>query len=69
MLGIRENVFVNYLATPNSKNYTEFGYSIDGILRIFRVEAAAAFENGQYIDWGIRVGIATNLSIRFSDND
>lgn len=69
MLGIRENVFVNYLATPSSRNYTELGYSVDGILRIFRVEAAAAFENGKYIDWGIRVGIATNLSIRFSDND
>lgn len=69
MLGIRENVFVNYLATPSSRNYTELGYSVDGILRIFRVEAAAAFENGKYVDWGVRVGIATNLSIRFSDND
>lgn len=69
MLGIRENVFVNYLATPSSKNYTELGYSIDGILRIFRVEAAAAFENGKYVDWGIRLGIASYISLRFSDND
>jgi hypothetical protein len=68
MLGIRENIFVNYLATPTSKNYTEIGYSIDGILRVFRIEVAAAFRDGAYIDYGVRIGIATNLTIRFSDN-
>lgn len=68
MLGIRENIFVNYLATPSTKNYTELGYSVDGILRVFRVEAVASFQDGVYVDWGIRVGIATNISIRFSDN-
>ena len=68
MLGIRENVFVNYLATPTSKNYTEVGYSIDGILRIFRLEGAVAFRDGKYLDYGFRIGIATNISVRFSDN-
>jgi hypothetical protein len=68
MLGIRENIFINYLATPASKNYTEVGYSIDGILRIFRIEAAAAFRDGEYLGYGVRIGIATNLTVRFSDN-
>jgi len=68
LTGIRENVFVNYLATPTSKNYTEVGYTIDGILRIFRLEAAAAFQDGRYLDYGFRIGIATNIAVNFSDN-
>ena len=68
MLGIRENIFVNYLATPTSKNYTEVGYAIDGILRIFRLEGAVAFRDGKYLDYGFRIGIATNIAVRFSDN-
>ena len=67
LAGIRENVFVNYLATPTLKNYTEVGYSIDGILRIFRLEAAAAFRDGKYLGYGFRIGIATNIAINFSD--
>jgi hypothetical protein len=68
MLGIRENIFINYLATPTSRNYTELGYSIDGILRIFRLEGAVAFRDGKYLDYGFRIGIATNIAVRFSDN-
>lgn len=68
MLGIRENIFVNYLATPTSKNYTEVGYSINGILRFFRLEAAVAFQDGKYQSFGFRFGIATNIAVRFSDN-
>ena len=67
LAGIRENVFVNYLATPTSKNYTEVGYTIDGILRIFRLEAAAAFRDGKYMGYGFRVGIATNIAVNYSD--
>lgn len=68
MLGIRENIFLNYLATPTSKNYTELGYSIDGILRIFRLEGAVGFRDGKYLDYGFRIGIATNIAVQFSDN-
>jgi hypothetical protein len=68
LTGIRENIFVNYLATPTSQNFTELGYSIDGILRIFRLEAAAAFQNGKYQTMGFRIGIATSLRVEFSDN-
>jgi hypothetical protein len=67
LAGIRENIFVNYLATPSSRNYTELGYTIDGILRVFRLEAAAAFRDGKYVGHGFRIGIATNISANFSD--
>ncbi len=66
LMGLRENIFVNYLTTPTSQHYTELGYSIDNILRVFRVEAVTAFQNGKYYNWGIRVGIAANwLSLSF----
>jgi hypothetical protein len=67
LMGIRENFFLNYLATPTSKHYTEVGYSIDGILRIFRLEGAVAFRDGKYMDHGFRIGITTNMGINFSD--
>jgi hypothetical protein len=67
LTGITENIFVNYLATPTSRNYTEVGYGIDGILRIFRLEAIAGFRDGQYIDYGFRIGIATSISVSFND--
>lgn len=67
LAGIRENVFLNYLATPASQNYTELGYSIDGVLRIFRLEGAAAFRDGKYVGYGFRIGITTNLEGTFSD--
>lgn len=61
MLGIKENVFVNYLATPTSRDYFEVGYSIDNIFRFLRIEAAASFQDGQYRDFGILIGVASNL--------
>ena len=67
MLGIRENIFINYLATPASNHYTEIGYSIDGLLRIFRIEAVASFQEGKYMNYGFRWGIATTISARFSE--
>lgn len=67
LTGIRENIFVNYLATHASRNYTEVGYGIDGILRLFRLEVAAAFRDGQYLNYGFRIGIATSLTVNFSD--
>jgi hypothetical protein len=67
LAGIRENVFINYLATPVSENYTELGYSIDGILRFLRLEGAVAFRDGQFLDYGFRLGIATNIGANFSD--
>ena len=61
MTGARENFFVNYLNSPESQHYTEVGYSLDNILRFLRVEAAVAFRDGKYYDWGIRIGVASNI--------
>ena len=59
---------MNYLATPTSKNYTEVGYTIDGILRIFRLEGGVSFQDGKYLDYGFRIGITSNFMGNFSDN-
>ncbi len=61
LMGIKENVFVNYLATPSSQNYIEAGYSIDNIFRVFRLELVTSFQDWKYRDFGIRIGIASNL--------
>lgn len=65
--GLRENIFLNYLKTAHSPHYYELGYSIDQILRIFRVEVAASFENMSYREVGLRIGVATIFSFGNSD--
>ncbi|HYC83672.1 MAG TPA: DUF5686 family protein [Chryseosolibacter sp.] len=67
LAGIRENLFANYVKTPTSPHYAEFGYSIDGILRVFRLEGAVSFEDGKETDLGFRLGIATTVTIDFGD--
>jgi hypothetical protein len=67
MTGITENLFVNYLASPTSGNYTELGYGLDGILRVFRLEFAGSFQQGNYLSTGFRIGIATSIGINFDD--
>ena len=45
-MGIREELFANYLYTANNKVHNiEFGYGIDGIARILRVEAVFAYNS------------------------
>ncbi|MDA0313731.1 MAG: DUF5686 and carboxypeptidase regulatory-like domain-containing protein [Bacteroidetes bacterium] len=61
--GVRENIFVNYLKTQNSPHYTEIGYSLDNLFRIFRVELAMGFENGQFLRARPLFGVATFLNI------
>lgn len=67
LVGISENIFVNYLATPMSMNYTELGYGVDGILRFLGLEAAVGFLDGQYQNFGFRIGISTALTANFND--
>jgi hypothetical protein len=57
--GVKENVFVNHLKTEQSPHYTEIGYSIDRIFRLFRLELVHSFEDGQPQDLGFRIGIST----------
>lgn len=61
LLGIKENVFSNYLYTPNSDNYFEVGYGLDNIFRLFRIEVVTSFRDGTYDDIGFRIGIASNI--------
>ncbi len=59
LAGIKENIFVHYLATPQSKNYTEIGYGIDGLIPsfpFFRVEVISNFLDFKYNSTGFRVG-------------
>ncbi|MFN5337288.1 MAG: DUF5686 and carboxypeptidase regulatory-like domain-containing protein [Bacteroidota bacterium] len=60
--GVRENLFINYLKTEHSPHYVEIGYSLDNLFRIFRVELAAGFENGQLLRARPLFGIATFLN-------
>lgn len=61
--GVRENLFFNYLKTDNSPNYWEVGYSLDNLLRIFRVEMGAGFEDTKFLRGGVRFGVATFINI------
>jgi len=61
-LGLKENVFLNYLGTETSKNYIETGYTVDNLFRFFRLELVTSFQDWKYRDFGIRIGIASNLS-------
>ncbi|WP_461103042.1 DUF5686 and carboxypeptidase regulatory-like domain-containing protein [Spirosoma koreense] len=60
LIGLKENLFVHYLYTPASKNYTEVGYGLDGlipqILPFFRVEVVSQWQQGTYQGLGFRIG-------------
>ena len=60
-LGLKENVFVNYLGTETSQNYFEAGYTIDNLFRFFRIELVTSFQDWEYRDFGIRIGISTTI--------
>lgn len=61
LLGIKEEVIGNYLYTPTMESYYEVGYAITNILHLFRIEAAVSFQNGKYRDWGIFIGVQSDL--------
>jgi hypothetical protein len=61
LMGLKEDLFVNYLHTPTSDNYTEVGYSIDNIFRFLRVEFVTGWRDFQYDDFGVRVSIASTF--------
>lgn len=64
--GLKEDLFVNYLYTPTSENYTELGYSLDNIFRIFRVEFVSSFRDFAYEDFGVRISVATTFTRMFN---
>ena len=54
---VSENLFVNFLSTPEMKNYMEAGYGIRQLFLLLNVEGVAGFENGKFRSAGIRVSI------------
>lgn len=59
LAGFKENLFVHYLATPASRNYTEMGYGLDGLIPgfpFFRVEVVGRFQGGNYLGTGVLIG-------------
>jgi hypothetical protein len=63
MMGIKENFFANYLATPYSDHYGELGYALDiGIRFPLRVEVVNSFEGFKYKNTAFRIGTTMNLN-------
>lgn len=54
---VSENLFVNFLSTPEMKNYMEAGYGIRQLFLLLNIEGVAGFENGKFRSAGIRVSI------------
>ncbi|HZL12445.1 MAG TPA: DUF5686 and carboxypeptidase regulatory-like domain-containing protein [Prolixibacteraceae bacterium] len=54
---LRENLFVNFLSTPELKNYVETGYGIKNLFLLLNIEAVAGFEDGQFRSSGIRISV------------
>lgn len=57
--GVKENLFVNYLNTRTSDDYMELGYTLDNVLRIFRVEFVQSLQGWEAREFVIRIGIAS----------
>jgi hypothetical protein len=54
---ISEKLFVNFLSTPEMKNYVETGYGISNLFLLMNVEAVAGFENGKFRSAGVKVSL------------
>lgn len=63
--GIRENIMINVLKTPGTDLYTEFGYSINYILRVLRLEVVTGWQDMKYKETGFRFGVATGFKNLF----
>ncbi|MEL6142442.1 MAG: hypothetical protein AAFU67_12565, partial [Bacteroidota bacterium] len=66
--GIREDLFINYLYTPESQHYTELGYTIDNIFRVARLEFVTSWQDFEFQDFGIRLSVASIFG-RFGDTN
>lgn len=63
--GIRENLILNALFTPESKQYMEAGYAINYLFRFMRLEFVTSWQDLTYKDFAVRVGIATDFQSLF----
>jgi hypothetical protein len=61
LAGLTEHFNINHLITPSVNNYTEIGYSVTNIFRLFRIDVTGAFLDGKYEDFRVQIGITSNL--------
>lgn len=54
---LSEILYVNYLTTPEMKNYLEAGYGFTNLFLFLSAEVIAGFENGSYRSWGFKVSV------------
>jgi len=54
---ISEILYVNYLTTPEIKNYLEAGYGFTNLFLFLSAEVMAGFENGSFRSWGFKVSL------------
>lgn len=52
-----EILYVNYLSTPDIKNYVELGYGFTNLFLFLNAEVMAGFENGAFRSWGFKVSL------------
>jgi len=52
-----EVLYVNYLTTPEIKNYVELGYGFTNLFLFLNTEVMAGFENGSFRSWGVKVSV------------
>ena len=67
--GVRESISFNYLKTEYSPHYFEIGYGLENLLKIFKIEAFTSFDNKQYKEFGIKLGISMGGAIRINRDD
>jgi hypothetical protein len=56
-LSASENLFLNFVSTPELKNYVETGYGLYNLFILLNVEAVAGFGNGKYRSVGMKVSL------------
>jgi hypothetical protein len=54
---LSEYFFVNYLSTPQLKNYMETGYGLKNVFMLLNLEAVSGFENGKFRSAGFRLSL------------
>jgi len=60
-LNVNEAIYMNYLRTPQLKNYIETGYGLTEIFFIGRIVIFAGFEDFKYKYTGVRISLDIGL--------
>ncbi len=58
----KEAIKINFLATPEYHKYTEIGYGIVNVFKVFDCYLYANYFNSTYQDWGFRLNLTLPLT-------